>query len=103
MVHLLVINYVGLLPLGSLMNHVITLFGSILLSAFIYFMYEEPLRKRIRFGAKKKEKLQQESVPAVVMKDPMNKIKENISIKLKSDLFTETFLLLLGQNNSCSL
>lgn len=58
MIHLIFINYIGLLPMGSLINHIITLFGSILLSALIYVTYEEPLRKKIRFGAKKKEKLE---------------------------------------------
>ncbi|MDD9266522.1 acyltransferase family protein [Paenibacillus sp. GCM10023248] len=58
MIHLLVINYVGVYPMGSLLNHLITFFGSILLSILIYLIYEEPLRKKIRFGAKNKEKLQ---------------------------------------------
>ncbi|KIL35405.1 hypothetical protein SD71_13955 [Cohnella kolymensis] len=50
MVHYLVVNYVGLLGFGSMVQHLVTLTGSILLSSVIYLMYEEPMRKKIRFG-----------------------------------------------------
>lgn len=59
MIHLLVINYVGLLHLGSIPHHVVTFTGSILLSSVIYVIYEEPIRKKIRFGIKKKGLLPQ--------------------------------------------
>lgn len=55
MIHLLVINYFSYLNLDKSVNFLICFLLSLLLSALIYKYYEEPMRKRIRFGTNKKE------------------------------------------------
>lgn len=57
MIHQLVIRYLSYLQLDKANNFIICLGFSLLLSALIYKYYEEPMRKRIRFGASTKEVL----------------------------------------------
>lgn len=54
MIHQLVIRYVQLVRLDSPLGIFVCFAISLLLSAVIYRWYEEPLRKRIRFGSRKR-------------------------------------------------
>lgn len=56
MIHQLVIRYFEFLKLNSIVNFLICLVLSLLLSAVIYRFYEEPLRKRLRYGKKRDDK-----------------------------------------------
>lgn len=55
MIHLLIISYFSYLNLDKTVNFFICFVLSLLLSAMIFKYYEEPLRKRIRFGTNYKE------------------------------------------------
>ena len=52
MIHQLVIGYFSFLELNQIVNFLICATLSLGLSIVIYQYYEEPLRKRIRFGKK---------------------------------------------------
>jgi peptidoglycan/LPS O-acetylase OafA/YrhL len=62
MVHILIINYMGFIPMSSFLNHLITLIGSILFSALIYLKFEEPIRKKIRGYRKEQRALEYKTV-----------------------------------------
>lgn len=53
MIHQLVIRYMNASPLSHVFNIVISLTISIILSFLMYYYFEEPLRKRIRYKLKK--------------------------------------------------
>jgi peptidoglycan/LPS O-acetylase OafA/YrhL len=56
MIHQLVIRYFSYLKLNSTMNFCLCLILALGLSIIMYQFYEEPLRKRIRYGAKSTRK-----------------------------------------------
>jgi peptidoglycan/LPS O-acetylase OafA/YrhL len=58
MVHQLVLRYFSYLKLDKDLNFGVCLVIALIFSAVMYQFYEEPIRKRIRFGSKQKEKLQ---------------------------------------------
>lgn len=53
MIHQIVIRYLDFLKLENTYSFVVCLIVSLLLSSVIYQFYEEPLRKKIRFGFQK--------------------------------------------------
>lgn len=64
MIHQLVIRYFELFNLDSTYKFLICFGISLFLSVIMYHCYEEPMRKRLRYGTKKKEKY------SVLMKTP---------------------------------
>ncbi|MEC0264411.1 acyltransferase [Paenibacillus anseongense] len=52
MIHDLIIRYMDFVSIDSFSKALISLVLSVLLSSLVYRYYEEPMRKRIRFGAK---------------------------------------------------
>jgi peptidoglycan/LPS O-acetylase OafA/YrhL len=59
MIHQLIIRYYEILDLNTTYRFLICLGLSLTLSAIMYTFFEEPLRKKLRYGTSKKEILQQ--------------------------------------------
>lgn len=53
MIHQLVIQYIAFLELESTLNFILCFAISLFLSSILYYFYEEPLRKKIRYGKQK--------------------------------------------------
>lgn len=68
MIHQIVIRYLDFLKLENTYSFVVCLIVSLLLSAVIYQFYEEPLRKKIRFGFQKKHQKIQVPLPKEFLK-----------------------------------
>lgn len=64
MMHQLVIRYMDFLHLGRTANFILCFSLSILFSALVYHLYEEPLRKKIRSGSQKQNRTAKTPLPA---------------------------------------
>lgn len=61
MIHQLVIRYMNALPFGQVIHGLVSLIIAVFLSSIIYRFYEEPIRKKIRYGYKQNNKKLNES------------------------------------------
>lgn len=61
MIHQLVIRYLDFYHFGDITRLLISFLVTLLLSKLVYHFYEEPLRKRIRFGNKKIVRIKQDT------------------------------------------